>query len=47
MVTALLTVENILAGTMRYDPWRVNEDAMYHEEGRAATESVAESPERG
>jgi protoporphyrinogen oxidase len=32
MMTAMLTVENILAGTARYDAWRVNEDAEYLEE---------------
>jgi hypothetical protein len=32
MMTAMLTVENILAGTARYDVWRVNEDAEYLEE---------------
>jgi protoporphyrinogen oxidase len=32
MMTAMLTVENILAGTVRYDAWRVNEDAEYLEE---------------
>lgn len=32
MMTAMLTVENIVSGTDRYDVWRVNEDAQYHEE---------------
>lgn len=32
MMTALLTAENIVAGHMLHDPWRVNEDAEYHEE---------------
>jgi hypothetical protein len=32
MMTAMLTVENILGGAVRYDPWRVNEDAEYLEE---------------
>jgi protoporphyrinogen oxidase len=42
MMTALLTVENILAGREVYDVWRVNEDAEYHEEGeRAANASVS------
>ncbi len=38
MMTAMLTVKNILAGRMLYDVWRVNEDAEYHEEGRAGAE---------
>jgi hypothetical protein len=33
MMTAMLTVENILAGTRLYDTWCVNEDAEYHEAG--------------
>jgi protoporphyrinogen oxidase len=33
MMTAMLTVENILAGTRVYDTWCVNEDAEYHEAG--------------
>ena len=31
MMTAMLTVENILAGRPVYDVWRVNQDAEYHE----------------
>ena len=34
MMTAVLTVENILAGRERFDVWGVNEDAEYHEELR-------------
>ncbi len=33
MMTAMLTVENILAGRRIYDVWNVNEDAEYHEAG--------------
>ncbi len=33
MMTAMLTVENIIAGTRVYDIWCVNEDAEYHEAG--------------
>ncbi|TCD06584.1 NAD(P)/FAD-dependent oxidoreductase [Erythrobacteraceae bacterium CFH 75059] len=33
MMTAMLTVENIIAGERIYDTWCVNEDAEYHEEG--------------
>ncbi|NOS87646.1 MAG: NAD(P)/FAD-dependent oxidoreductase [Methylococcaceae bacterium] len=32
MMTAMLTVENILAGHARFNIWDVNEDAEYHEE---------------
>jgi protoporphyrinogen oxidase len=35
MMTAMLTVRNILAGERRYDVWQVNEDAEYHEAGQA------------
>ena len=35
MMTAMLCVENILAGRRVYDVWRVNEDAEYHEAGSA------------
>jgi protoporphyrinogen oxidase len=33
MMTAMLTVRNIVAGERRYDVWGVNEDAEYHESG--------------
>lgn len=33
MMTAMLTVENIIAGERLYDTWCVNEDAEYHEAG--------------
>lgn len=33
MMTAMLTVQNILAGERVYDIWCVNEDAEYHEAG--------------
>jgi hypothetical protein len=42
MMTAMLTVENILAGRELYDVWRVNQDAEYHEEGeRGAQPAVS------
>ena len=31
MMTAMLTVENILTGSRAYDVWKVNGDAEYHE----------------
>ena len=35
MMTAMLCVENILAGEPLYDLWQVNQDAEYHEAGDA------------
>lgn len=35
MMTAILTVKNILAGKRLYDVWQVNQDAEYHEAGHA------------
>jgi len=40
MMTAMLTVENILAGQRVYDTWCVNEDAEYHEAGNEGAEKV-------
>jgi protoporphyrinogen oxidase len=39
MMTAMLTVENILAGREVYDVWQVNEDAEYHEAGQRGAQS--------
>jgi len=33
MMTAMLCVQNIMAGRRIYDLWRVNQDAEYHEAG--------------
>ena len=33
MMTAMLTVENIIEGKRVFDTWCVNEDAEYHEAG--------------
>lgn len=50
MMTAMLTVRNIVAGERIYDIWGVNEDAEYHEGGtegeRAALASVRDVPGR-
>jgi protoporphyrinogen oxidase len=50
MMTAMLTVENILAGAPVYDVWRVNQDAEYHEAGAAgeqcATSGLRLTPSR-
>ncbi|QZD86954.1 NAD(P)/FAD-dependent oxidoreductase [Qipengyuania psychrotolerans] len=43
MMTAMLTVENILAGERIYDTWCVNEDAEYHEAGDEGAEKVLPS----
>jgi len=40
MMTAMLTAENIVAGERVYDVWHVNEDAEYHEAGKAGAEST-------
>jgi len=45
MMTAMLTVENILAGKRVYDTWCVNEDAEYHEAGEEGAELSL--PQRG
>ena len=50
MMTAILTVSNIMAGTA-YDIWEVNEDAEYHEEQadadrQAALGGIMPTPER-
>jgi protoporphyrinogen oxidase len=39
MMTAMLTVENIIAGARVYDIWCVNEDAEYHEAGDEGAEA--------
>ena len=40
MMTAMLSVENILAGERIYDIWCVNEDAEYHEAGNEGAQSA-------
>lgn len=44
MMTAMLTVENILAGERVYDTWCVNEDAEYHEAGDEGDETKIAAP---
>lgn len=46
MMTAMLCVENILAGEPIYDLWRVNQDAEYHEEGQAGAAGLRLVPTR-
>jgi protoporphyrinogen oxidase len=43
MMTAMLTVKNIMAGAPVYDVWNVNEDAEYHEAGEAGAKEALES----
>ncbi len=43
MMTAMLTVENILAGERRYNVWSVNEDAEYTEAGLSGAEEALKS----
>jgi len=43
MMTAMLTVENILAGDRRFNVWSVNEDAEYTEAGYSGAESALSS----
>jgi protoporphyrinogen oxidase len=43
MMTAMLTVENILSGTRKYDIWNVNEDAEYHESGHEGASEALKS----
>lgn len=40
MMTAMLSVENILAGYAKYDVWQVNQDAEYHESARVVPEKI-------
>lgn len=40
MMTAMLTVENIVAGTRLYDVWKVNGDADYHEEQASVADKL-------
>src|SRR6476620_5131600 len=43
MMTAMLTVKNIMAGATVYDVWNVNEDAEYHEAGEAGEREALSS----
>jgi protoporphyrinogen oxidase len=42
MMTGLLTAENILGAEPRWNVWRVNQDAQYHEAGEDRTLAMAE-----
>ncbi len=41
MMTAMLGARNILAGRRVYNVWQVNEDAEYHEAGKAGADSTS------
>src|SRR5206468_7922427 len=41
MMTAMLCVQNILAEKKVYDLWQVNQDAEYHEAGKAGEQVAA------
>ena len=43
MMTAMLTVENIVAGKQVFDIWNVNEDAEYHEAGNSGSDQALKS----
>jgi protoporphyrinogen oxidase len=43
MMTAMLTVENILAGDRKFNVWQVNEDAEYTEAGFSGAEEALKS----
>ncbi len=43
MMTAMLTVKNIVAGSAQFDIWNVNEDAEYHEAGASGAEEALKS----
>ncbi len=43
MMTAILAARNIVAGERLYDPWQVNEDAEYSEEGVAGANEALTS----
>ena len=43
MMTAMLTVENILAGKRAFDVWQVNEDAEYGEAGLSGAQEALKS----
>jgi protoporphyrinogen oxidase len=43
MMTAMLTVKNIIAGGARFNVWSVNEDAEYHEAGNSAQREALQS----
>jgi protoporphyrinogen oxidase len=47
MMTAMLTVRNIVAGRSLYDVWQVNQDAEYHEAGNVPDQNALAGGESG
>jgi protoporphyrinogen oxidase len=43
MMTSMLTVKNIIAGSQVFDIWNVNEDAEYHEAGNSGAAEALKS----
>jgi hypothetical protein len=41
MMTAMLCAKNIVAGEAQFDLWQVNQDAEYHEAGKAGEQTGA------
>ena len=41
MMTAMLCAKNIVAGEQVFDLWEVNQDAEYHEAGKAGEQAGA------
>jgi protoporphyrinogen oxidase len=46
MMTAMLTVQNIIAGKQLFNVWDVNEDAEYHESGNAGSSGIRQVPRK-
>ena len=46
MMIAMLAAENVMAGERKYDVWKVNQDAEYHEEGGAEDDGGRLAPKR-
>jgi protoporphyrinogen oxidase len=46
MMTAMLCAKNIVAGAPLYDLWEVNQDAEYHEAGKAGATGLRLVPQR-
>ncbi|CAM6055000.1 unnamed protein product [Sphagnum tenellum] len=44
MMTAMLTVENIIQGKPTFDVWQVNQDAEYHESGTSGHSGLRQVP---
>ncbi len=47
MMTGLVAARNVLSGTRSLDPWKVNDDAEYIEEGEVARTFSPPEPVKG